>query len=115
MRGASQFYYLEISIHLEGHILLLLTRCCLGIRAHTLLKEVVLILEGNALHESERVRRAPDLRVAQHEAEAIGHELNILRHKFCIHTDQLTRQGLRDELLFYFYSLTDQRVNLLLR
>lgn len=58
---------LEVGIHCELHVLLLLADRSLRIRADALLKEIVLVLKRDALHEVEWVRRAVNLRVAELE------------------------------------------------
>lgn len=58
---------LECCIDGECHILLLLANRSLRICAHALLEEVVLVLERDALHKGEGIRRPVDLRVAKLE------------------------------------------------
>ena len=104
----------EVRRHLELHILHLLSRSRLRVRAHALLKEVVLVLEADPLHEVERIRLAIHLRVPQLHQKTIRDELDVLRHEVRVHSDELARERLRDELLLNLHRIADDLVNLLL-
>ncbi len=106
---------LKRRVEAELHVLALLAHRGLRIRRHALLEEVVLVFERDALHEIERVRGAVNLRVAELETEAIRNKLNILLHELGVHTDELTGQRLRDEMLLDFHGLANDLVRLLLR
>lgn len=108
-------FYLECRAHLERHIASILTDPRFCIRRHSLLEEVVLILQRDALHEIEGVRCIVNLRVAQLEREAVRHELDILCHELRVHANQLARQSLCDELLLNLHGLAKNLVRLLLR
>ena len=72
---------LEVSIKGKAHFIGRFSNARFGIRRHTLLKEVVLALEGDAFHEIKGVRRFIDLTVAELGTEAIRDELNVLCHQ----------------------------------
>jgi hypothetical protein len=50
-KSRSLLICLEISVHLEAHRRSVLANRSLGVSAHTLLEEVVLILQAHILHE----------------------------------------------------------------
>ena len=104
--------YLEVCLHTETHLFLGLAYGSLRIARHTLLKEVVLPLKRNPLHEVKRIPHIVDLRVSELNHQTICHELNILRHQDCVHPNQLTRQGLDNEILLNLHGLLDDLVDL---
>lgn len=106
--------YLERGLRRKYHLGLVLAHGRLRIGRHALLKEVVLALQGNALHEGERIGRRIRLGVAQLEEQTIRHEFNVLAHELRIHANELARQGLGDELLLNLHGLADNLVSLLL-
>ena len=105
---------LEVGIHLEAHHLLILTHARLSVSAHLLLKEVVLVLQTNLLHEREGIGGRICLRIAELEKQAIRHELNILTHHLGVHANQVAGQGLGNELLLNLHGITNNLVRLLL-
>mmetsp|Transcript_3386 Transcript_3386/g.7953 ORF Transcript_3386/g.7953 Transcript_3386/m.7953 type:complete len:458 (-) Transcript_3386:473-1846(-) len=108
--------YLEVFVHREGvH--------CPGVRggrapgrvcalgglhharllvvAHPLLEEVGLALEGNQLHPVERVLHVVDLAAAERAAEPVRAKLDVLRHQFFVHPDQVAAERVADELFLH--------------
>ena len=78
---------LEVNLSTETHLLLGLPNTRLRVIRIPLLKEVVLPLQRNPLHELKGVRHIEYLRIAQLSDQTVSHELNILRHECCIHAN----------------------------
>lgn len=74
---------------------------------HTLLEKICFSLEGDHVHEVERVFVSVVLWDAELEKEAVCNKADVLVHKSRIHTDQLNGQRLCDEMVFNLDSLID--------
>ncbi len=103
---------LKLFIQLELHFGRIHTHPRQRVIRHALLKEIVLALHRDPLHPGKRIRRGPQLVVAQCRKKPICHELNVFAHARRRHADQRTRQRLRDKLLFDLDRLLYQLVRL---
>jgi len=68
-------------------------------------------LEGDHLHPLEGVGGLVQLLVAERHEEAVGDELDVLRHERGVHANELDGQGLCHELLLDLERLRDQLVH----
>ena len=84
----------------------------LGIGADPLLKEVVLALHADALHEIKGIGRLEGLAVAELGQEAVGDKLNVLPHELLVHANEVAREGLGNELLLNGHGLSDNAMDL---
>ena len=105
---------LKVRIRREHHVLLILSNSRHAIGRHLLLKEVVLVLQRDPLHEGERVGCRVCLGVTQLQEETIRHELNVLRHELRVHPNEVARERLGNELLLDLHCVADNLVRLLL-
>eukprot|EP00760_Papus_ankaliazontas_P038938 PhM_4_TR9425/c0_g1_i1/m.5804 len=107
--------FLEIRLEREDLMRVWVKDPCLLIVAHTLLEEVGLSLQRDHLHEVERVRCVVHLFVSERDHEAVGDELNVLRHELAVHPDQSHRERVADKLLLDRHGLADDALHLFLR
>ena len=105
---------LEICIQSELVVLLVGHDPGLLVIADPRLEEVGLSVQGDVLHEVERVLNVVDLRAAQLDKESVSHELDVDAHEGAVHADEINRQsfgqefclndnGLADDLLDPFF------------
>ena len=106
---------IRLKVRLQIKLLLLCTGANIGLRigGHALLKEVVLALESNLLHEIKGIRGIRiDLSVVQLDGQAIRYELNILAHELGVHANKIAGERLGDKLLLNLYGLPNDLVDL---
>jgi len=65
-------------------------------------------LQGDEVHEVERVLGVEVLGAAEGHEQAVSHKLDVELHQVAVHPDELHGQRLRQELLLNLDSLDDQ-------
>merc|ERR1712012_369388 len=92
---------------LHGHPSLL-------ILPNLLLEKVSLALQGDVLHEVEGVGGVVEFITVELQQESVRHELDVLHHQLCIHTDQSDWKSLCEELTLDVHSVSDYLIDPLL-
>ena len=98
---------LKVSIQSELHVFLVGHDAGLLIVSDPLLEEVGLSVERDVLHEVERVLNLVDLGAAELNKEPVCHVLDVDGHEVAVHSDQVNRKSLGQELDLDDHGLAD--------